>query len=209
MIKVEEITSGEVQIIHPTDYEIVEVKSERNGNFDYRSATYNYAKELERKIIPVVKDYKIVSICDETDKLKFLKNIVLVRDLKNKKLVVDSLTEKKISEEKIFVDTYIGEMPKNTTSKFKQICQEWCDSIQQYNVNELNNKGITTIKAVACYKINIPNILQVFDIIVPGSEFIFNTFKEIAKVITTMEYNVFLTMNKDERYSFINSYFKS
>lgn len=208
MIKVVEINSAGKENIKLNDYEIVNVQSETNVEYDFNLLTTFYAKSIENRIKLLVKKYKILSIADEgIGSLRKIKTIVLVPTKKDIKLVIDSLTE-----ERIFVDILKDEPQKEQTTPFKDKCKEWCDAIQNYLANEFDFSGTTKVKAVAVYKDNVSNILQIFDITVSGKGInndIYNILKEIAKVITTMEYNVFFLMDKHEMFSFINSYFKS
>lgn len=208
MIKVVELNSSGIEKIEPKDYEIVNVQSETNVEYNFNSLTAIYAKSIENKIKLLVKKYKILAIADEgVGSLKKIKTVVLVQTKKDVEVVMNSLTE-----EKVFVDIFNEEPQKEQTTFFKNKCKEWCDAIQNYLANEFDFSGITKVKAVAVYKDNIPNILQIFDITTSGKGInneIYGILKEMSKVITTMEYNVFFSMGKHEMFSFINSYFKS
>ena len=161
MIKVVEINSEEEKEIKSKDLEIVKVSSERNILTDYKSLTYLFAKELEKRINnSCCCDYKILVAADEgKEKINNLLKVVILVDTKEKMaIVMDSLTQKN------YVYDVMLEKPKqNTITPFKKKCQFWSNTIQEYLFDRFNFKGSTKVAASG-----LNGIVQTFDITIVG-----------------------------------------
>lgn len=203
MININEFSSVESRSVLSKDLEVVDLVAKESliTNFKSPIENLNISTVLKNLIEPKTKksDFKVLVISDFN---KIIKMKILVEDKEIIDFVRDSLTE---FDCEIEFDL-LGEKSKvKEITVFEEYCQKWCNSIQNYLVNEYGFKGITKIKAAACY-----GEVEVFDITISGkgtNDRLVNCSKELSNTLTHAKAYVY--SNEDEMYEFINNFFKS
>ena len=206
MIKTFLKTSNHQRIVDDCEMEVVNVMAERNSLSSFKSETENYLLNFESNLSYFLNlkfkspNYKILLTTNKNKKgkINILNFIVLLESKAQIDYVKESLTEKKIKFD------ILEEIPKKETiTKFKIEVQNWANEIQRYLSNEFGFLGTTRIEA-SHYKTE----LQSFNITNSGkglNDDIVWAMKEISKTITLSKDFAFYT---DDKFSFINSYFK-
>ena len=206
MIKTFLKSSSHQKVVDDYEMEVVNVTAERNSTSSFKSETENYLLNFESSLNYFLNlkfkrpNYKILLTAneDKTGKINILNFIVLLESKAQIDYVKESLTEEKIKFD------ILEEIPKKETiTKFKIEVQNWADEIQRYLSNEFNFLGTTRIEAS-----HDKTELQSFNITNSGkglNDDIVWVMKEISKTITLSKDFAFYT---DDKFSFINSYFK-